>query len=273
MKWQWVVARGARFCIQLPADVTKSGVARMVPIDSRVRQELEAFKVERCIGRDLDEESYVIPSPRLGRGREGSACRLRGQAVFKRVNKWMRDQGWQLRASFFPEGACPLLPETHNYDWIARVAAPMGSHAVIFRGNEFLYDPDDFAKYTIEDVTAWYAIEPLAPCLEERPFRTIEGEVERIGGDDRGQQRRRRPVARGDEVTRIDPAVRDAAADRRAHGGEFDVEAARADARLGGGERGSGGVDSRPQRVDLALGHRIVGDQSQRARQVALGER
>ncbi len=51
----------------------------------------------------------------------------------------------------------------------------------------------------------------------------VEDEVDRIDGDDRGEQRRA-GLAAGDQVARIDAPVRDAAGDRRAHLGPFQIE-------------------------------------------------
>lgn len=93
MRWSWIVPHGERWAIQLPAEHTKSHKVRVVPIDGRVRQSLEEYRIERQVGLDLEEEQFVIPSPRLGQG--GDNCRLRGQNVFKRLNTWMRDQGWK----------------------------------------------------------------------------------------------------------------------------------------------------------------------------------
>ena len=64
-------------------------------------------------------------------------------------------------------------------------------------------------------------VEALAARLEEQGFRPVELEIDRIHRVDRGQQRgrrRRRPPET--EIARIDAAIRDAAGDRRAHGGE-----------------------------------------------------
>src|SRR5882762_5836603 len=93
MKWNWIVQHHGRHCILVPAEETKSGAARMVPIDARVVQELDAYKPMRCVGLDADEEQFVLPSPRIGQSKP--TCRLRAQNVFKRTNEFMRQQGWK----------------------------------------------------------------------------------------------------------------------------------------------------------------------------------
>ncbi len=97
--------------------------------------------------------------------------------------------------------------------------------------------------------------------LQEQAFGAVEAEIDRVERVDRREQAAALSFARGDEVARIDAAVGYAAADRRAHLGEFDVERARANPGIGRRERRRSGADARVQLVEIALRHRLVGDQ------------
>ena len=92
MKWDWLQKVNNNPVIRLPGNQQKGKLDKLVPIDSRVAQELEDYKPQRVLGLNPEEETYVLPSPNLGQG--GPHCRLRAQNVFKRVNKWMRSLGW-----------------------------------------------------------------------------------------------------------------------------------------------------------------------------------
>ena len=73
----------------------------------------------------------------------------------------------------------------------------------------------------------------------------VEDEIDRIESDDRGQQGRAGLPA-GDQIAGIDPAVGDAAGDRRAHLGPFQVE-------LRGVQRGLGRQQLRARDVEVGL--------------------
>jgi hypothetical protein len=98
----------------------------------------------------------------------------------------------------------------------------------------------------------------LALGLEEQRFGGIEREVDRADGIDRGQQRGAGAVLARDEVAHVHAAVGDPARDRRADGGELDVERTLAHASIGGGQRGSGSADLGAKLVDFAGGHGLV---------------
>jgi integrase len=121
-KWSWIVEHAGRHYLLLPAHETKSGAARTVPVDPRVIQELQDYKVQRCVGLDLEEEQFVLPSPRLGRG--GPHCRLRAQNVFKRLNNWMRLQGWTTNHTLHEMRALALglVRDTYGLDTAQAVA-------------------------------------------------------------------------------------------------------------------------------------------------------
>src|SRR5690606_15675289 len=70
----------------------------------------------------------------------------------------------------------------------------------------------------------------------------------------------------------IDTAVGDVPADRRAHRGEFDIEAARTHARLGRRQPGLCRVHPRLQSIDLTFGDGIVVHQPLRPVAIALGQ-
>jgi integrase len=122
MQWSWIVSRGNDWAILIPGECAKAGTARMVPIDSRVRLEVEAYRPQRCVGLDLDEEQFVIPSPRIGQG--GGSCRLRGQNVFKRLNKFMRQVGWKSNHTLHEMRALALswVRDNHGLDTAQAVA-------------------------------------------------------------------------------------------------------------------------------------------------------
>ena len=103
-------------------------------------------------------------------------------------------------------------------------------------------------------------------------FRHVEGEIDRIERVDRGQQRSA-AVACRDEIAGIDPAVGNAAADRRADLGELDVERARTDPGLRRGQRGAGRLGCGRQPVDIALRNRFFVEQPPGAAKVGFGQR
>jgi integrase len=94
------------------------------PIDEGLWAELEAYRKVRQVGHDTEEESYVIPSPRIGQG--GPGARLRGQNVFRRVNQWMRKLGWTTNHTLHEMRALMLsrIRDDHGLD----VAQAFGRH-------------------------------------------------------------------------------------------------------------------------------------------------
>ena len=58
-------------------------------------KELNEFKEYDVRGRPEWDQMFVLPCPGTGQG--GIGAKARAQAVIKRVNKWMRDIGWETR--------------------------------------------------------------------------------------------------------------------------------------------------------------------------------
>lgn len=98
--------------------------------------------------------------------------------------------------------------------------------------------------------------------LEIQRLRPVEREVDRIERVDRGQDGgvgRRIPC---DEVADIDAAIGNAAGHRRADRGEFDIELARSNLGLGGGELRLSGADPGAQGIDFLGADRLIRDQA-----------
>ena len=102
-------------------------------------------------------------------------------------------------------------------------------------------------------------------------FRDVEGEVDRRDRDD-GRQQRRTRLAAGDQVARIDAAVRDAPGERRAHLGPFEVELGVLQVRLGTLQRPDRTVQVGAALVDVARRDRAVLGQALGALDFILGE-
>ena len=92
IRWNWVKQINGRWMVLVPKEVAKSGEDRVIPLDARVKEELDQFKLSRCVGLDPESEDFIIPSPRHGRGGPGAVDR--GEKVFRRVDAWMRSLGW-----------------------------------------------------------------------------------------------------------------------------------------------------------------------------------
>lgn len=116
MRWDWAQEHAGRPAIVVPGEQSKSGVSRVIPVDQRVLSELDEYRAMRQRGIDVDEEQYVIPSPRVGQG--GPDCRLRGQNVFRAVNAWMRSLGWETNHTLHELRALYLtwIRDTHGLD-------------------------------------------------------------------------------------------------------------------------------------------------------------
>lgn len=80
-RWSWAQRLRGRPYLVLDAAAAKSGSARAVAVDERVLAELDSFR--QCEGAHPD---YILPGP--------VGARLRGQAIFRRVDAWMRRLGW-----------------------------------------------------------------------------------------------------------------------------------------------------------------------------------
>lgn len=91
MTWDWIVEHNGRKVILIPAEQTKAGVARKVPLDARVIAELEAYQKIRQVGKQPEKEKYVLHSKRPCK----DTTRFRAAQVFKVVNKFMRACGWK----------------------------------------------------------------------------------------------------------------------------------------------------------------------------------
>ncbi len=123
------------------------------------------------------------------------------------------------------------------------------------------------------DVDRNFLVEALAPRLEERAFRSLEGEIDRIDRVDRGQQSGRLPASGRDQIARVDPAVGNPSRYRRAHSGELHIELARAHLRAGSGKLCLVHAYFGLQAVDLVGRDRVFRDQALGPGQVAAGER
>lgn len=126
MKWEWAQMLNGRAAIVIPVEVTKSGAERVIPVDARVLEELQKFREkERSKGVDKDEESFVLPSPRVGQGAGGlDGVRLRAQNVFKRANTFMRGCGWETNHTIHELRALYLswIRDRHGLDAAQSVA-------------------------------------------------------------------------------------------------------------------------------------------------------
>lgn len=112
-RFEWIVRTEGRACLVVPPDVAKSDAGRIVPIDERVAEEIEAFRVRRQVGLNEKDERYILPSPRIGQG--GPDCRLRAQNIFKRASKWMRARGWRTRKTLHEMRALYLMWVRDSY--------------------------------------------------------------------------------------------------------------------------------------------------------------
>ena len=104
--------------------------------------------------------------------------------------------------------------------------------------------------------------------------RFVEGELEpdRIDRHDGGEQRGIAAGAAGHEIARRDAPVADAAGDRRAQFGEFEVERGLANRRLLRGDRGFGDALGLGALVEGLLGDGLVAHELRGAREIGLGK-
>jgi hypothetical protein len=109
--------------------------------------------------------------------------------------------------------------------------------------------------------------------LEEQGLGTVEAEIDRVERVDRGEQRTARPFARRDQIAGIDLAIRDPACDRGADLGELDIERTGANTGLCRRDRGTRRTDPGLEPLDIALRHRLDGDQPLGAAEIRFGER